>query len=79
MLKAQVLEFDRLSCTVEMSDHESARRAIEEADKADLAARDEGAGLVGRLRVSAAVTFASLHILPRLPAFLAAHPGPLGW
>lgn len=31
--------------------------------------------MTGRLRVSAAVTFARLHVIPRLPAFLAAHPG----
>jgi DNA-binding transcriptional LysR family regulator len=51
-----------------------ARRAIAEADEADLAARGAGASLAGRLRVSAAVTLASLHLVPRLPAFLAAHP-----
>jgi DNA-binding transcriptional LysR family regulator len=30
--------------------------------------------LQGRLRISAAVTFARLHVLPCLPVFLAAHP-----
>ncbi len=54
--------------------HERARRALEEADEADLAARGAGAGLTGRLRVSAPPTFAGLHIVPRLPDFLAAHP-----
>lgn len=39
-----------------------------------LAARGAGAKLSGRLRVSAAVTFARLHIMPHLPAFLEAHP-----
>src|SRR5215469_15249509 len=53
---------------------ERARRAIEEADEADLAARAAGAGYTGRLRVSAGVTFGSLHIVPNLPTFLAAHP-----
>ena len=53
--------------------YERARRAIEEADEAELEARGAGAGLSGRLRVSAATTFASLHIIPRLPAFLAEH------
>src|SRR5262249_9550028 len=53
---------------------ERARRAIEEADEADLAARGTDAGLVGRLRVSAGVTFGKLHLVPRLPDFLAAHP-----
>ena len=33
------------------------------------------AGLSGRLRVSAPVTFARLHIIPHLAGFLAAHPG----
>ena len=51
-----------------------ARRAIEEADEADLAARGAGAGLTGRLRVCAPVTFARLHVVPRLPAFLTLHP-----
>lgn len=31
--------------------------------------------LSGRLRVSAPVTFARLHIIPQLPAFMDAHPG----
>ena len=55
--------------------YERARRSIEEADEAELAARGEGAGLVGTVRVSAATTFARLHIVPHLPAFLAQHPG----
>ena len=55
--------------------YDRARRAIEEADEADLAARGAGAGLVGPLRFSAAVTFARLHVIPHLPAFLARHPG----
>jgi DNA-binding transcriptional LysR family regulator len=38
------------------------------------AARDAGTGLAGRLRLSAGVTFGRLHIIPRLPLFLAAHP-----
>src|ERR1700754_642499 len=40
--------------------YERARRAIEEADEAEFAARGAGADLAGRLRVSAAVTFAGL-------------------
>jgi DNA-binding transcriptional LysR family regulator len=54
--------------------YERARRAILEVDEAELEARGEGAGLSGRLRVSAATTFARLTIVPRLPAFLARHP-----
>src|SRR5262245_22430988 len=54
--------------------YERAKRAVEEADEADLAARGAGSGLTGRLRICAAVTFARLHVVPKLPAFLAAHP-----
>ena len=54
--------------------YERARRAIDEADDAELAARGADACLTGRLRVSADVTLTSLHLMPRLPAFLAAHP-----
>ena len=53
---------------------ERAKRAIEEADEADLAARGAGTGLKGRLRVCAAVTFARIHLVPLLPQFLAQHP-----
>jgi DNA-binding transcriptional LysR family regulator len=52
-----------------------AKRAIEEADEAELSARGAGASLTGRLRVCAAVTFARLHVVALLPKFLAAHPG----
>lgn len=55
--------------------YERAKRALHEADEAEAAARGAGAGLVGHLRVSAAVTFARIHIVPRLGEFLAAHPG----
>nr|WP_246739345.1 LysR family transcriptional regulator [Bradyrhizobium aeschynomenes] len=55
--------------------YERARAAIQEADEAELAARGAGAGLSGCLRVSAATTFARLHIVPMLPRFLAQHPG----
>jgi DNA-binding transcriptional LysR family regulator len=54
--------------------YERARRVIDEADEADLAALGANACLTGRLRVSAGITLASLHLIPRLPAFLAAHP-----
>jgi|SRR5580658_7520827 DNA-binding transcriptional LysR family regulator len=53
---------------------ERAQRAIEEADAADLAARDSNIGMHGRLRVGAGVTFGNLYLLPLLPAFLATHP-----
>ncbi len=54
--------------------YERARRSIEEADEAELAARGAARGLTGRLRVCAAVTFARLHLMPRIPEFLARHP-----
>ncbi|TCR92705.1 DNA-binding transcriptional LysR family regulator [Rhizobium sp. BK376] len=54
--------------------YERAKRSIEEADEADYAARGAGASLSGRLRVSAAPTFASLHVIPHLPKFQAQHP-----
>ncbi|USI73517.1 LysR family transcriptional regulator [Sphingomonas morindae] len=49
---------------------ERAKAAIQEADEAELAARGAGAGLSGCLRVSAATTFARLHVIPLLPRFL---------
>jgi DNA-binding transcriptional LysR family regulator len=54
--------------------YERARRSIEEADEAELAARGAGKGLSGRLRVSAAATFARLHLIPHIPQFLTDHP-----
>ena len=54
--------------------YERAKRAIEEVEEAELAARGSAGALSGRLRVSAAVTFARLYIVPRLPAFLDQHP-----
>jgi len=55
--------------------YDRAKRAIAEADEADLAARGAGAGLTGRLRICAAVTFARLHVIPYLHPFLESHPG----
>ena len=54
--------------------YERAKLAVAEADEAELAARGAGADLVGRLRVSAAVTFTRLKIVPKLGQFLAQHP-----
>jgi DNA-binding transcriptional LysR family regulator len=51
-----------------------AKRAIEEADEAELAARGAGKGSKGRLRISAAITFARIHLVPLLPQFLTQHP-----
>ncbi|GGE16306.1 LysR family transcriptional regulator [Aureimonas endophytica] len=54
--------------------YERAKAALREADEAELAARGVGAGLTGTLRVSAATTFARLHVVPLLPHFLDRHP-----
>ena len=54
--------------------YEGAKRALEEADEAETAARGANASLSGELRISAATTFARLHVVPRLAAFLAEHP-----
>jgi DNA-binding transcriptional LysR family regulator len=54
--------------------YERAKRAVEETDEAVQAARGSASGLSGKLRVSAAVCFARLHIVPRLPEFLDQHP-----
>jgi DNA-binding transcriptional LysR family regulator len=54
--------------------YERARRSIEEANEAELAARGAGSGLTGRLRVCAAVTFARIHLMPRISEFLVRHP-----
>ncbi|SDJ63877.1 DNA-binding transcriptional regulator, LysR family [Bradyrhizobium sp. Rc2d] len=53
---------------------ERAKRALEEAAEAERAARGASAGLKGRLRICAAVTFARIHLIPLLPKFLAQHP-----
>ena len=54
--------------------YERAKRAIDEADEAEVAARGANASLSGVLRICAAVTFARLHVVPRLAPFLAEHP-----
>src|SRR6202008_4367656 len=53
-----------------MAFYERALRAIGEANEADAAAQGAGARLEGRLRISAPVTFARLHLVPKLGAFL---------
>jgi len=54
--------------------YEHAQVVLQEVEEAELAARGAGANLSGRLRVSAATTFARLHVIPALPRFLEAHP-----
>ncbi len=55
--------------------YERAKRSIEEAEEAELAARGAAATLKGRLRISAPVTFGRLQIVPRLTTFFAEYPG----
>jgi DNA-binding transcriptional LysR family regulator len=54
--------------------YDRAKVAISQADEAERAARGAGAGLAGRLRVSAPVTFTRLKVVPRLGRFLSQHP-----
>jgi DNA-binding transcriptional LysR family regulator len=54
--------------------YERAKRTIEEADEAVMAARGSASGLTGKLRVSTSVCFGRLHVIPNLSAFLAEHP-----
>lgn len=54
---------------------EKAKRAIDQANEADDAARGAGAGLSGSLRIGASVTFARMHIIPHLGPFLEQYPG----
>jgi DNA-binding transcriptional LysR family regulator len=54
--------------------YEHAKRAVQEADEAELKARGVGTALTGRLRIGGAVTFCRLHVVPRLRKFLAMHP-----
>lgn len=53
---------------------ERALRAITEANEAEAATQGAGTGLEGQLRMCAPVTFARLHVVPKLGAFLEAHP-----
>ncbi len=57
-----------------MAFYERALRAIAEANEAEAAAQGAGAGLEGRLRICSPVTFARLHLVPKLGTFLDAHP-----
>jgi DNA-binding transcriptional LysR family regulator len=51
-----------------------AKRSIEEAEEAVLAARGAGAALSGKLRVAASVCFGRLHIMRQLDRFLEKNP-----
>jgi len=54
--------------------YDGAKRSIVEAEEAERAARGAGMTLTGRLRFSAPLTLARLHVMPCLSAFLAEHP-----
>lgn len=54
--------------------YDHAKVTLDAADEAEAAAKGTGAALSGRLRICAPVTFARLHIIPTLPAFMAMHP-----
>jgi DNA-binding transcriptional LysR family regulator len=51
-----------------------AKRSLLETEEAVLEARGAGAGLTGKLRISASVCFGRLHIMRQLPRFLEKHP-----
>jgi DNA-binding transcriptional LysR family regulator len=53
--------------------YENAKNAIEGVNYAERVARGAG-GLSGTLRVSASLCFSRIHVMPRLPEFLAQHP-----
>jgi DNA-binding transcriptional LysR family regulator len=54
--------------------YERAKRMVEEAGEAVMAAQGSANGLSGKLRVSASICFGRLHVIPSLSAFLAEHP-----
>jgi DNA-binding transcriptional LysR family regulator len=54
--------------------YDRAKRSIEHAEEAELAARGAAATLSGRLRICGPLTFARLHVMPRLSILLAEHP-----
>src|ERR1700722_10534237 len=54
--------------------YERAKRTIEEADEAVMAAQGSANGLSGKLRVSTSICFGRLHVIPSLSKFLAQHP-----
>jgi len=50
--------------------YERAKRTIEEADEAVVAARGTASGLSGKLRVSTSICFGRLDVIPNLSAFV---------
>ncbi|WP_144633761.1 LysR family transcriptional regulator [Bordetella genomosp. 13] len=55
--------------------YEHAARTLEDADLAVKSVKGADAPLTGRLRVSSTITFMRQHIIPKLPIFMAQHPG----
>jgi len=53
---------------------ERAREILQAVDEAEDAIGQQGSRPHGRLRVSAPMSFGTLHLAPRMPAFLAAYP-----
>jgi DNA-binding transcriptional LysR family regulator len=53
--------------------YDNAKQAIDGVNLAEREAREDG-GFSGTLRVSASLCFARIHVIPRLPEFLARHP-----
>ena len=53
--------------------YDNAKQAIDGVNLAERVARGAG-GLSGTLRVSASVCFSRIHVIPKLPEFLAQHP-----
>ena len=54
--------------------YDEARAVLQRAEQAEMAVSNIGKSLSGRLRISAPVTFARLHIVPKLESLLKAHP-----
>lgn len=54
--------------------YEGALRTLNDAMEAENSARGASAGLTGRLKICAPVTFARLHIVPYLAGFFDSHP-----
>jgi DNA-binding transcriptional LysR family regulator len=55
--------------------YEHAVRTLDEAELAIKAVKGAHAPLTGKLRVSGTITFMRQHIIPKLPIFMAQHPG----
>nr|WP_233149190.1 LysR family transcriptional regulator [Shimwellia pseudoproteus] len=54
--------------------YDRVRTTLQQAEEAQMAAREAGSGLSGVLRVAAAPTFARLHVIPQLAPFMAQNP-----